>query len=75
MPMVTRAPNRPSSATTALLIRQIRDEFEEMSCLRLTLPQAARFWSVDQETCRAVLDTLVVEGYLIEGRFGYMRRA
>jgi hypothetical protein len=72
--MVTLAPVLPSSTSaTVRLIRQIRAEYEEMPCLRLTLPQAARFWSVDRDTCRVVLESLVVEGYLIEGRFGYMR--
>jgi hypothetical protein len=72
--MVTLAPVLPSSpSTSARLIRQIRAEYDEMPCLRLTLAQAARFWSVDRDTCRGVLESLVVEGYLIEGRFGYMR--
>ena len=73
MPMVTRAPDRPSLPSSARLVRQIRGEYEEMPCLRLTLAQAARFWSVDRDTCRVVLESLVREGYLIEGRFGYMR--
>ena len=74
MPMETLAPVQPSStSTTARLIRQIRAEYEEMPCLRLTLAQASRFWSVDRDTCRDVLESLVVDGYLIEGRFGYMR--
>ncbi|MEO5819059.1 MAG: hypothetical protein ABIT71_01025 [Vicinamibacteraceae bacterium] len=44
-----------------------------MPCLRLTLPQASRFWNVDRETCQAALDQLVDEGALVQGRFGYMR--
>ena len=74
MSMVTLAPVHPSTMSAhARLIRQIRGEYDEMPCLRLTLPQAARFWSVDRETCRVVLERLVREGYLVEGRFGYMR--
>jgi len=74
MPMVTLAPVQPSStSTTGRLISQIRAEYDEMPCLRLTLPQAARFWSIDREVCRVALERLVVEGYLVEGRFGYMR--
>jgi len=74
MPMVTLSPVQPSStSTTARLIRQIRAEYEEMPCLRLTLAQAARFWSVDRDACRVALEGLVVEGYLVEGRFSYMR--
>jgi hypothetical protein len=44
-----------------------------MPCLRLTLPQASRFWNVDRETCQRALDQLVAEGVLVLGRFGYMR--
>jgi hypothetical protein len=70
--MVARARERvPVSVRT--LAHQIRGEYEEMPCLRLTLPQASRFWNVDQETCRAVLEQLVADGFLVESRFGYMR--
>ena len=74
MSMVVRARERerPSSHPPALA-RRIRSEFQEMPCLRLTLPQAARFWSVDPDTCRAVLETLVAEGFLVHGRHGYGR--
>jgi hypothetical protein len=71
MSMVTPTKERPSSAV--LLVRQIRGEYEEMPCLRLTLAQASRFWNVDRETCRTILEALVVEGFLVESRSGYMR--
>ena len=70
MQMATRALERTSSAA---LSRRIRAEYEEMPCLRLTLPQASRFWNVDRETCLAALDQLVADGFLVLGRFGYMR--
>jgi hypothetical protein len=70
MPMVARAIER---IPVPVLAHQIRGEYEEMPCLRLTLPQASRFWNVDVETCRAVLDQLVADGFLVLGRFGYMR--
>ena len=70
MPMVTLTRER---ASAPMLARQIRGEFEEMPCLRLTLPQASRFWNVDADVCRSVLDQLVQDGYLVLGRFGYMR--
>jgi hypothetical protein len=57
----------------AVLARRIRSEFEEMPCLRLTLRQAARFWSVDPDTCHAVLEQLVADGFLVHGRHGYGR--
>lgn len=71
MPLATRASERVLSL--AALSRRIRDEYEEMPCLRLTLPQASRFWNVDRQACLAVLDQLVAEGFLVLGRYGYMR--
>ena len=72
MSLAIRALERVS-LPTASLSQRIRAEYEEMPCLRLTLPQASRFWNVDRETCRDVLDELVAEGVLVLGRFGYMR--
>ena len=72
MPPAFRALERASSPAPALSQR-IRAEYEEMPCLRLTLQQASRFWSVDRQTCFAALDQLVAEGFLVQGRFGYMR--
>ena len=62
-----------ATAAAPVLARRIRGEYEEMPCLRLTLPQASRFWHVDADTCRAVLDELVADGFLVHGRHGYMR--
>jgi hypothetical protein len=72
MPTAIRVLEHASSPTAALSQR-IRAEYAEMPCLRLTLPQASRFWHVDRETCQAVLDQLVAEGFLVLGRYGYMR--
>lgn len=72
MPMVIRALER-ASPPVAALSQRIRSEYTEMPCLRLTLPQASRFWSVDQDTCRVALEQLVADGVLVLGRFGYMR--
>jgi hypothetical protein len=72
MQPATRALERvPSSA--AALSQRIRADYAEMPCLRLTLPQASRFWNVDRQTCLAALDQLVAEGFLVLGRYGYMR--
>lgn len=74
MSMVARARDRErASSHPPVLARRIRSEFEEMPCLRLTLPQASRFWNVDPDTCRAVLDELVADGFLVHGRYGYRR--
>jgi Fic family protein len=72
MPLATRAYERVPSPAAALSQR-IRAEYAEMPCLRLTLPQASRFWNVDRATCLAALDQLVAEGFLVLGRYGYMR--
>ncbi len=72
MSLAIRAFERVSSPA-ATLSQRIRAEYAEMPCLRLTLPQASRFWNVDRETCRAVLDQLVADGFLVLGRYGYMR--
>jgi hypothetical protein len=71
MSLAIRALERVSPA--AALSQRIRAEYAEMPCLRLTLPQASRFWHVDREMCRTVLDQLVEDGFLVLGRFGYMR--
>jgi hypothetical protein len=49
----------------------IRAEYFEMPGLSLTLPQAARLWSVDRELCKLGLDALVADGVLHvdEGRY------
>jgi hypothetical protein len=73
MPIATHVLERVSPPALATLSQRIRSEYEEMPCLRLTLPQASRFWNVDRETCRVALDQLVAAGVLIQGRFGYMR--
>ena len=73
MPLATRAYGTRAFTVAAALSQRIRAEYAEMPCLRLTLPQASRFWNVDRETCLAALDQLVAEGFLVLGRYGYMR--
>ena len=54
------------------LVARIRGEYREMPGLRLTFAQACRLWQVDAATCKAVLQTLVDEGFLVgshEGTF------
>jgi hypothetical protein len=50
--------------TIARLIDRARGEFVEMPGLALTLPQAARLWNLDVESCRVVLDVLTTAGFL-----------
>ena len=44
---------------------RIRGEYLEMPGLRLTLAQAARFWSLERGVCARVLDALVEARFLI----------
>jgi|CXWL01.1.fsa_nt_gi hypothetical protein len=44
--------------------RRIRAEFTEMPGLKLTLPQAARLFSLDRALCEQVLGALVQDGAL-----------
>ena len=51
-------------------------EFNEMSGMRLTLPQAARLWSLAMDECARVLDDLVLAGFLVQDDHArYARRA
>ena len=54
---------------------RVRAEYLEMPGLRLTLAQAARFWSLDPGTCARVLDALVKAGFLVATADGLYARA
>lgn len=70
----THLPRRNgTSSMLALNMDRVRAEFNEMPGLCLTLPQAVRFWALDPESCRGVLDQLTREGFLVRGRHGYRR--
>jgi hypothetical protein len=76
--MQTHSPStrlNPVPATAALVanLDRVRAEFNEMPGLCLTLPQAVRFWALDADACRSLLDHLVHEGFLVRGRRGYRR--
>ena len=45
------------------LVHRVRAEFLEMPGLRLTVPQAQRFWGLEEEWCAAILS------HLVEARF------
>jgi hypothetical protein len=46
------------------IVDRVREEFREMPGLRLTPAQATRLWGLEQEMCRAVIDTLVSAAFL-----------
>lgn len=49
----------------ARLCRRISAEFREMPGLTLTLPQAARLFSLDIDRCERILGALVADGFLV----------
>lgn len=51
----------------------IRAEYLEMPGLRLTLPQAARLWSIERKTCLEALASLVDTGFLYRSGDSYLR--
>jgi hypothetical protein len=68
--LLLRRPSNSSEIATMpahdLLLTRIRGEFAEMPGLRLTFPQACRLWHLDPSQCLAVLEDLVVEGFVHE---------
>jgi DNA-binding IclR family transcriptional regulator len=52
---------------------RIRAEYLEMPGLRLTIPQAARLWNVDRETCLPLLASLVESGFLYRSGDSFLR--
>jgi hypothetical protein len=58
------APHRRFPAPAPELLRRIQNEYHEMPGLILTEAQARRLWSLDAETCRAVLTVLLQRRFL-----------
>ena len=56
------------------VVERVRGEFMEMPGLRLTVPQAARLWSLDALVCRNVIDTLVQLEFLRWTAAGHIAR-
>ena len=64
---LAEAPARCLAAPTSEeheLFARISTEFHEMPGLRLTLPQAARLFSIEPTICQQVLNGLVRDGHL-----------
>ncbi|HET7697545.1 MAG TPA: hypothetical protein VFK57_17645 [Vicinamibacterales bacterium] len=57
-------PARDAAADEQRLRARIQAEFREMPGMMLTLPQAARLFSIDIVYCERVLGTLVDDGHL-----------
>ena len=53
------------------LVARIESEYREMPGLNLTLPQAARLFSLERTRCAHVLSTLVKRGALVTNGLGF----
>lgn len=53
------------------LVTRVRGEFIEMPGLSLTFKQACRLWQLDADTCRAVLQSLMAEEFLVQSQTGF----
>lgn len=57
------------------LVDRVRGEFNEMPGLQLTIPQAARLLGIEQDACRAVIESLVASSFLRKTPTGMIVRA
>jgi hypothetical protein len=57
------------------LAERIRAEFDEMPGMVLTIPQAAKFFGVDQDLMRSVTERLVASAHLRLTHGGDLARA
>jgi hypothetical protein len=56
------------------LLDRVRAEFIEMPGLRLTVKQAQRMWSLDEQICLELFEALAEEGFLEQRRQGAYAR-
>ena len=59
--------DRRNAPSREALLRRIRAEFNEMTCLRLTCGQAQRLFGLRRDICERVLASLVAEHTLTQG--------
>ena len=57
------------------LLRRARGDYRESPGMRLTIDEAMRLWDLDQETCEALLKSLVDARFLELDAHGRYRRA
>jgi hypothetical protein len=48
------------------LVQRIREEFEEIPGLRLTVHEASEFWALEETVCESVLRQLETAGFLAQ---------
>ena len=64
----------PGSRSSVSLLQRVRAEYREMPGLTLTVPQAARLWSLSASQSLGLLSDLVGSGFLIRDVRGAYRR-
>jgi hypothetical protein len=57
-------PDRRNQASREQLLRRVRNEYEELGGLNLTLAQARRLFGVRDDVCLRVLNKLIRDGVL-----------
>jgi hypothetical protein len=65
----------PTAAPLETLLERVRDHYREMPGLRLTKPQASRFFGVAPSVCAAMLRALVMENFLSRAGDGVFVRS
>ena len=71
-----RSPERMPDMLWHAALNRVRAEFDEMPCLRVTLPEARRLFGLADQTVSWVLRQLTSEGFLDRNERGeYIRRA
>ena len=65
----------PSSAPLATLLQRVREQYREMPGLKLTKPQATRFFGVAPSVCAAMFRALVMENFLSRTEDGLFVRS
>ena len=64
--------NRRAITSGDTLLERLRSEIRHAPAIALTLPQAARLFNLEEETCERLIAALAEEGYVhvrADGRF------
>jgi DNA-binding IclR family transcriptional regulator len=64
-----------ADAPADCLLEKLREEYESLAGLRLTLSQVARLLDIDPDRAKPLLQRLEAEGLLLEGTGGIYRRS
>jgi hypothetical protein len=73
--MIAPPGTRLIDARLIKLAQRIREEFDDVPGLRITVAEAARFFGLDDVTCEWVLARLLTAGFLATGADQRYRKA